>query len=199
MEAVLSSKYDGNESKYKPGTKELRLLVNGVLARINVQVKNRRDAELSVELMEELAQSMNQRTQNHDPIYISIAARFRLELEECKVPLGQSDEAQNSTLCELLKHAKGYVASVEQIWECKDGLVLKRDAYKKCINYYNSLSSAPLTEKEKPVTEEGTMDVLLCFSDAEIDEKEEAGDMTFLRTFGKCRARQLLKKMKALR
>ena len=198
VEAILSSKYDGNESKYKPGTKELRLLVNGVLARVNVLVKNRRDAELAVELMEELAASMNQRTQNHDPLYLSLAARYRLELEECKVPVGQSDEAQNKSLVELLGFSKAYVKATEAISDCKDGVVIKRDAYKKCINYYNSLASAPLTEKEKPVTEVGTMDVLLCFSDAEIEEKEADGDMTFLRTFGKCRALQLFKRMKKL-
>ena len=102
-------------------------------------------------------------------------------------------------MCELLKFAKAYVASVEEISDCKDGLMIKRDAYKKCINYYNSLAIAPLADKEKPVTEVGTLDMLLCYSDAEVDEKEDNGDLTFLRTFGKVRAKQLIKKMAALR
>jgi hypothetical protein len=198
VEALLSQRYDGNESKYKPGAKELRLLVNAALARVNVQVKNKRDAELAVELMEELSSSMTQRTQNHDPLYVSLAARYRLELEECKVPVGQSDEAQNHSLVGLLGFAKAYVKAVEAIPDCPDGVGVRRDAYKKCINYYSSLASAPLTEKEKPVTEAGTMDVLMCFSDAEIEEKEEQGDMAFLRTFGKCRALQLLKRVRKL-
>jgi hypothetical protein len=198
VEVLLSTKYDGNESKYRPGTKELRLIVNALIARVCMQIRNKRDGEIAVELMEELAGSMNQRTQNADPLYVALASRFRLELEESKVPLGQSDESNTKSYIELLGYAKKYVAAVDTVPKGKDGSVLKRDALKKCINYYSLLSAAPLRDKEVSIKETGTLDMLMCYSDAEIEEKEEEGDMQFLRTFGKVRAMQLMKRMKKL-
>ena len=115
VEAILSSTYDGSESKYKPGTKELRLLVNATLAKVNVFLRNKRDAELAIETLEEIAGDLCHRTQNPDPVYAAMATRFRLEMEECKVPPGQSDEANNKSLLELLGFAKKYMEASEKL------------------------------------------------------------------------------------
>ena len=38
-------------------------------------------------MLEEIAEDLCHRTQNPDPVYTAMAARFRLEMEECKVRL----------------------------------------------------------------------------------------------------------------
>lgn len=199
VETVLSSTYDGSESKYKPVTKELRLLVNATLAKVNVFLRNKRDAELAIETVEEIAHDLCHRTQNPDPAYPAMAARFRLEIEECKVPPGQSDEANNKSLLELFGFAKKYLEASEKLSRDASSRTLKADALKKCVCYYSSLSSAPLVGLEKAPTEEGSMDILMCFSEEEIAEKEASGDFTWFRQFGKFRALQLQKRVKELK
>ena len=63
----------------------MRLLVNATIAKVNVFLRNKRDAESAVEVLEEIANDLCHRTQNPDPVYVAVAARFRLEIEECKV------------------------------------------------------------------------------------------------------------------
>tara|TARA_A100001035_G_C27376353_1_gene318010 strand:+ start:91 stop:411 length:321 start_codon:yes stop_codon:yes gene_type:complete len=101
-------------------------------------------------------------------------------------------------MVELLGFAKKYLAQSEKLPKLATSRTLQADALKKCINYYNALGTAPLVGLEKPPAEPGSMDILMCFSDEEITEKEESDDFTWWRQFGKYRALQLLEKLKAL-
>jgi hypothetical protein len=219
IEGILSSKYDQSESLYKPRDKELRILLNLCLARVNAQLKQKRDCELAIDMIEELSKDMRHRTQNKfDGHYIALAGRYRYELEESKVPAALSTEAHASKLVELLVYAKEYVTAAEKCVESPTekqkkldlgpddttALLLKRDAYKKCINIFLDLASTPDAEvkdkKKAPIQKEkGTLDMLKLYSEEEIEEKEEIGDIEWFQKFGKIRAQQIFVKMKALK
>jgi len=214
VEGALSSRHDSAEATYKPRDKELRMLINICLARVTAQLKQKRDCELAIDMMEELAKDMRHRTQNkYDGFYIALSCRYRLEIEESKVASGMSAEAMGAKLVELLVFAKEYINATEACalpaeQRKKQGELgpdqatadlMLRDAYKKCINLYVDLSTCPIPEaqlkKQKEVEERGTVDMLATYGDAEVEEIEESGDMAFFRKFGKIRAQQLFRKM----
>ena len=218
VEGMLSSRYDASESMYKPRDKELRMLINICLARVTAQLKQKRDCELAVDMMEELAKDMTHRTQNkHDGFYVALSCRYRLEIEEAKVASGMSAEAMGAKLVELLAFAKEYVAAAEACTLTPDQRkkqgelgpdhssadLLLRDAYKKCINVYVDLAASPIPEaqlkKQKEPEEKGPMEMLATYGDTEVEEIEESGDMSFFRKFGKLRAMQLFRKLQRSR
>ena len=225
IEGMMSSKFDSSEMLYRPRDKEMRMLVNICLARVTAQLNQKRDCELAVDMMEELAKDLRHRTQNsHDGFYVALSCRYRFEIEEAKVPSGMSTEAMAFKQVELLVFAKEYVIAAEKCKmtaaeikkrgagylgpDANTADILIRDAYKKCINIYVDLAATPVPEKggkdknknELTATlgeEKGTLEMLSLYGESEIEEKEEEGDMTFLRKFGKVRAQQLFLKLKA--
>ena len=217
VENLLSSRFDQSETLYKPRDKELRILVNICLARVTAQLKQKRDCELAIDMLEELAKDMKHRTQNsQDGYYVALACRYRLEIEEAKVPSGMSTEAMANKLIELLAVAKAYVAAAERCAlsaedRKKSGElgpdqstadIMLRDAYKKCINLYVDLASSPVPEqdaknKAKMIEEKGTLEMLSNFAKEEIDDIEASGDTAWFRKYGKIRAQQLFAKLRA--
>ncbi len=227
VEGVLSAKFDQSESLYRPRDKELRILINICLARVTAQLNQKRDCELAVDMIEELAKDLHHRTQNKfDGHYVTLASRWRLELEESKIPSALSSEAHSAKLMELLVYAKEYVNTAERcsnnevfnLQKNKEfgvdfttSMLLMRDAYKKCINIFLDLSSIPEPQeggkgkgggnklpRAAPV-EKGTLEMLNLYTPDEIEEKEENGDIDWFKKFGKVRAQQLFMKLKALK
>lgn len=195
VEGAMSGKYDGYESLYKPGEKELRILLNCALAKVSALLKLKRDAELAVDIVEELAKDLVHRTQNYDPIYVCLAARYRLEVEEMKIPANLSPESQAEKLLELVVHAKAYLASVDAIKH----ITLRRDAYKKLISLYLDLAgNQGETMEGHSQGEEGSMEKLACYSKEEIQEIEDKRDVAWFRRFGKPLAQQLVMRMKLM-
>lgn len=195
VESTMSSKYDGYESLYKPGEKEMRILLNCALAKVSALLKLKRDAELAVDIVEELAKDLVHRTQNYDPIYVCLAARYRLEVEEMKIPANLSPESQAEKLLELVVHAKAYLASVDAIQH----ITLRRDAYKKLISLYLDLAgNQGETMEGHSSGEEGSMEKLACYSKEEIQEIEDKRDVSWFRRFGKPLAQQLVMRMKLM-
>jgi hypothetical protein len=150
---------------------------------------------LAVDIVEELAKDLVHRTQNYDPIYVCLAARYRLEVEEMKIPANLSPESQAEKLLELVVHAKAYLASVDAIKH----ITLRRDAYKKLISLYLDLAgNQGETMEGHSQGEEGSMEKLACYSKEEIQEIEDKRDVAWFRRFGKPLAQQLVMRMKLM-
>jgi len=191
VEKDFSARFDNSD--YKSGDRESRLLLNAALAKVGMLINAKRDVETYVSHMEHLAKTLSKNPNESDPHYLALSKRFRLDYEEWTALAQQGPDRKLIRLCnEILPISKEYVKFAEMT---KDS-TLKRDALKRLMNTYIEISNVPANSLEDVLPIPGSLEKLeSLFSVSEIELKERT-EPDWIRQYGRARARQVFAQYK---